>query len=148
MRTLIALTLTSLLCLPGCTPPDQMGKGKSDAVKVDPKNISFPGTNKIIIKFAPKADFSAEDVKSVTITDSAIIKNWAHVLGAIPKKGPGIKAKIKADSEEYKITFFRDKDTLGTLRMKGGRLDAPDGEGWDFYAGEDKAFSKLVKDSM
>lgn len=148
MRILLALSLSCLLCLTACTPPDQKGKAKTDEVQVDPKNISFPGTNKIVISYAPKADFTADDVKTVTITDSAIIKNWTRVLGAIPKKGPGIKAKIKADAEEHKITFYRDKDTLGTLRMKGGSLDAPDGDGWDFYADEDKAFSKLVKDSM
>lgn len=148
MRIAAALLVICLFCLSGCTPPDQKGKGAVDTVKVDPNNISFPGANKIIIKFAPKADFSAEDVKTVTITDSAILKNWSRVLGAIPKKGPGIMAKMKADAEEYKITFYRDKDTLGSLRMKGGSLDAPDGDGWDFYSGEDKEFTKLVKDSM
>lgn len=148
MRAFIAVITLSLLSLTACTPPDQKAKGKTNDVQVDPKNISFPGANKIIISFAPKADFGAEDVKTVTITDAAIIKNWVKVMGAIPKKGPGIKGKMKGDAPQYKITFFRDKDTLGMLRMKSGALDAPEDEGWDFYSGEDKAFVQLVKDSM
>ena len=149
MRMFFVIAFCALFALTACAPPDAQKKKDSDELKVDPENISFSGTNRIVIQFAPAGDLAnKKTVKTTTISDGAIVKNWMKTLAAVPKKGPGLKAKLPKTAPEYKITFYRDTDTLGTLRMKAGKLDAPEGAGWDFYNKEDDKFIQLVKDSM
>ncbi|WP_372370941.1 hypothetical protein [Candidatus Uabimicrobium sp. HlEnr_7] len=111
--------------------------------------ISFPGTDKIVVTYAPKFNFSAPDVKKVQITEKAVVDSWLKALEKIPTKGSGIRAKMAGDSPAYKIAFYKATTKLGILRAIGERLDAPFEDGFDFYERDiDRDFITLLKSSV
>ncbi|NIO08535.1 MAG: hypothetical protein GTO40_11230 [Deltaproteobacteria bacterium] len=106
--------------------------------------LSLDTTDRILVAYAPKADFAGDDVQRFEITDSKAVQIWLKELSKIPAKGV-LLFKLSGDAPEYRIEFFDGKKRLGQLRMKAGRLDSPAGTGWDFYKDEDRAFVKLVE---
>jgi len=101
--------------------------------------------DRIVVTYAPKADFASREVRKLIITDAEIIKGWLKALGKIPARGPGMLIKMRGDAPEYRIEFFRNKAKLAALRVKGNKLDAPANESWDFYRNEDRTFVSMVK---
>lgn len=107
--------------------------------------LSLAATDRIEVSYAPKGRFPVDKRNRATITDAKLIAAWLAELGKIPAEGPGLKVKMLPNAPEYRIELFAQTKLLGTLRIMGTRLDAPAGDGWDFYTGGDKAFVKMVK---
>jgi hypothetical protein len=107
--------------------------------------LSLDTTDRIVVAYAPKADFAADDVHRFEITSAKTVQVWLKALSQIPAQGPGIRAKLPGDAPEYRIELFEGEKRLGQLRMKAGKLDSPAGTGWDFYKMEDRAFVKIVE---
>lgn len=146
---IISIFCLCLACIvSGCdnptTPPAHNSENNRPS---DSEFIAFPGADRIVVVYAPRADFSAADIRRVEI-EKAAVAVWLRVLGKIPRKGTGLMIKMAADAPEHNIDFFKGAELLGTLRMKAGKLDAPAREGWDFYNGEDIVFAKLVIGSV
>ena len=108
-------------------------------------SFSLDTTDRIVVAYAPKADFAAADVQRVEITDAKTVKSWLTEIGRIPAQGSGLRVKLRGDAPEYRLEFFDGKKRLGQLRMKAGKLDSPAGTGWDFYKNQDRAFVKIVE---
>ena len=136
----ISVLLIVALTIIGCNPSN--GGNRNRSIK---DGISFSGTNKInIVYFAKMSEKTNQ--KTTEITDSATIKLWLTTLSKIPKKGPGMMVKMSGDAPKYIITFYKNTQPIGTLRILGSCLDAPADEGYDFYSGGvDTAFVSLVE---
>jgi hypothetical protein len=109
------------------------------------KSLALNGIDGMVITVAPKADFSEHTVKKVTLNDQKEIEQLIALLEKIPAQGPGLMIKMDAQTTEYTIDFHKNKNVVATLRIKGSKLDSPQGTGWDFYPNEDGLFVQMVE---
>jgi len=110
----------------------------------------FKETDRVVVVYAPKADFGAQGVRRVVVKDASVVKQWLTALSKVPLN-PEKRALVKkaGDAPEYLVEFFNGGRSLGKLRIKGNALDIPGNEGWDFYpSGEDDNFVNLVNDTF
>ena len=142
---MLLLVLVMLFVLAFTTSP---GYCKGKAMDSITQYFGLDKTTRIIVLLAPKADFKAADVKKKVFTDKEEIKQFTDFLSKVPVKGPGVKMKVRADAEEYRIKFYDGKKLLATLRTKANKLDAPYDKGWDFYMNKDTMFMKLVRAAL
>ncbi len=144
----LSVALLSLLCCCQHVPPAPAeapaAPGDAAVLPADSTRISFPGADRIEVTFAPHADFEAANVRRTAVTDPAAIAAWLQELAELPRKGV-LFITFADGTREYRVEFWAKGERLGSLRIKGEFLDAPASEGWDFYAGQDRAFVKLVE---
>ena len=137
MNRSLLVILLSFLALFGCNSSEE-GQSITNA-------MSLSGADRIYANLAPKGDLNSRDVRKVEFHDQKEIEKWIGALSRVPFKGPGKMIKMRGDAREFTIEFHKGKKTVATLRIKGGLLDSPQAEGWDFYDGEDASFVQLVE---
>ena len=109
--------------------------------------LNLGETDRIALTYAPEADFGARDVLRVEIKDEKTIRRWLEALDKIPAKGR-LLIKMRGDTPEHRMEFFRGERRLAALRMKSEELDAPVDEGWDFYGDSDDPFVRMVRQAL
>lgn len=169
--TILAVAVLALGCggnssgQPATTPNDRASTPPRDRASTPPRDRPVPArtttaptggpfisakfahADRILVLYAPDADFHNPKGKRIDIKDAKVIKQWLAALSKIPVKAPDpMKAKIMASASEFRIDFYQGAVELGTLRMKASMLDSPGHTGWVFYGKTDtKAFVALVK---
>lgn len=128
-------------------PPNAASPARSAAaaapVVPPPGHLGFPTSDRIVVTHAPHADFAADDVREVVVTDPATVRALLVALAKVPTRGVRF-LKFAPGTAESRVAFYAGEVALGTLRLKGGKVDAPEKEGWDFVRDEDRDFAQML----